>query len=145
MHCKNYPLKKYSITLLAFIINICSCSFDSNKPSYKSEEINNNNSGQALNAIDLKSESDCWNFLNGKSFYSDKARLEFNSSGNAYVYRLNDNQAVFAGSVSLLSYVNGVRKIKIHDTLGSNQVINLSLSNMGELIDLSDYTVYKSM
>ena len=97
------------------------------------------------NQVDIQSHSGCKSYLTGKTFYSSKARVEFLLDNNAYIYRKADNSPVFTGYVTIDETQGVGRIIKIHDTLGSGQVIILVLSENGNLLDLSDNTMYQPL
>lgn len=88
---------------------------------------------------------DCLNFLKGKNFYGDNARIEFHYDGNAYIYSNSDNIPLFTGYITVDQTLGSEgRMVRIHDTFGSEQVIILLLKEDGNLIDMSDYTLYQS-
>lgn len=94
--------------------------------------------------LNTANSNECSNYLNGKNFYGRNARLEFHNDGNAYAYGNTNNEIVFAGYVE-----SGERKgtnsryIKVHDSMGGSQFLNLLLSDDGRIMDISDFSMWE--
>lgn len=112
------------------------------KPIQKSDSASVSQENPKLN---VHSKEDCINFLKGKIFYGDKARIEFHYDNNAYIYSKTDNNPLFTGYVSVDQTMGTESRIvRVHDTFGSEQVIILLLKENESLIDMSDYALYQA-
>lgn len=114
---------------------------NADEPIQKAENVSVSQENLKLN---VNSKEDCINFLKGKNFYGDKARIEFHYDNNAYIYSKTDNNPLFTGYVSVDQTMGTEsRMVRIHDTFGSGQVIILLLKEDESLIDMSDYAPYQ--
>ena len=141
-----YCLMKLNNPIIIFLLLILSLSSrcsGRNEPMPAQKEDNITISGEKP-GLNIYSGEDCLNFLKGKSFYGDKARIEFPGDGNAYIYSKQDNNPLFTGYVTVDQTLNSEgRLVRIHETFGSEQVIILLLKKDGNLTDLSDYTLFQ--
>jgi hypothetical protein len=95
--------------------------------------------------VNIENGNECLTFLKGKSFFSNKARIDFQYDNNAYIFSLADNRPIFTGYISIEdNYVPSGRIVRIHDTIGSGNVIILILNQDGTLADMSDNSKYQT-
>jgi len=95
--------------------------------------------------VNIQKGNECLTFLKGKSFFSNKARIDFQYDNNAYIFSKAGNSSIFTGYITIDAdqFASG-RIVRIHDTFGSGQVIILLLNSGGELTDMSDNTKYQT-
>ena len=129
---------------IAAILGIIGWSCGGNKSYNSTDNQSSSPSTYSQNTIvvNVSNESDCENYLKGKSFSGGSARIEFSYDGNASVYNNTTNTLALGGTFELGGIYHNQRILLIQDVSGSGE-LKYYLGGDGKLMDASDFTIYK--
>ncbi len=135
------------IILLSTVIFSVACNAPNKKPA---DVINQPAPQEVTNnyAFNVDNESDCLNFLKGKTFYGNAIRIEVNNEGKVSVYKKTDNNLLFESDFGKqpeigIRYGAGGRRIKISGTTSyrMGEAVEVQKDSVVELIAINNGTL----